>query len=83
MDLNPNSLAAAGKRLARYAPEIYCRNVLEPFALDAPPFDSVGLLNLFHCLPGNMTTKTAVFEHVREVLSPGGVVFGSTILSRG
>lgn len=28
MDLNPNCLEVSGKRLARYAPEIYWRNVL-------------------------------------------------------
>jgi SAM-dependent methyltransferase len=83
MDLNPNCLEMAGKRLARYRPEIYRRNVLEPFAIEAEAFDSVGLLNLLHCLPGNMRTKGVVFDNVKAVLNPGGVVFGSTILHGG
>ncbi len=83
MDLSPDSLQTAGKRLARYHPETYPRNVLEPFNLDLPPFDSIGMVNLLHCLPGNMETKGIVFKNALEVLKPGGTIFGSTILNRG
>ena len=82
MDLNPNSLEAASKRLARYTPESYLRNVLEPIKIDAEPFDSVGLANLLHCLPGTMKTKGVVFEHLRDMLNPGGTIFGCTVLYR-
>lgn len=40
-------------------------------------------MNVLHCLPGNMKTKTVVFRNISEVLNPGGVLFGSTILYRG
>jgi len=83
MDLSPNSLRAAGKRLARYSPRTYLRNALEPFNLEPPGFDSVGLMNLLHCLPGDMKTKAVVFEHAREVMNPGAALFGSSILYRG
>jgi SAM-dependent methyltransferase len=83
MDLNTNSLEKAGKRLARYHPETYRRNVLEPFNLDVPPFDSIGMMHLLHCLPGNMETKSVVFKNALEVLKPGGTIFGSTFLYRG
>ena len=83
MDLNPNSLAVAAKRLARYHPETYLRNALDPIEIDAPPFDSVGLANLLHCLPGTMTTKKVVFENMNAVLNPGGTLFGCTVLAKG
>jgi 2-polyprenyl-3-methyl-5-hydroxy-6-metoxy-1,4-benzoquinol methylase len=83
MDLNPNSLRVAGKRLIRYKPEVYQKNVLEPFAIDAPAFDSIGLMNLLHCLPGDLKTKSVVFEYAKAVMNPGAVIFGSTILFRG
>jgi hypothetical protein len=83
MDLNPNSLHVASKRLARYRPETYLRNMLDPVEIDAPPFDSVGLANLLHCLPGTMRTKKVVFENLKAVLNPGGTVFGCTILNTG
>jgi SAM-dependent methyltransferase len=83
MDLNPNSLAVAAKNLARYYPETYLRNVLDPIEIDAPPFDSVGIANLLHCLPGTMRTKRVVFENLKAVLKPGGTLFGCTILYGG
>jgi len=83
MDLNTNSLRTASKRLIRYKPEAYQRNVLEPFSIDAPAFDSIGMMNLLHCLPGNLKTKAIVFEHAKAVMNPGAVVFGSTILYEG
>ena len=83
MDLSPNSLRVAGKRLSRYQPEVHQRNVLEPFEIDAPPFDSVGIMNLLHCLPGDLKSKGVVFENIKRVLATGGTAFGSTILTRG
>ena len=83
LDLNPNSIRAAQKRLARYKPDVYQRNVLEPFNLDIPYFDSIGMMNLLHCLPGGMDNKATVFENAMAVLNPGGVLFGSTILYKG
>jgi len=83
MDLNPNSLEVAGRRLARYSPEIYKRNVLEPIEFDGPRFDTVAVINLLHCLPGTMETKGVVFEHVKPLVNPGGKIFGSTILYQG
>ncbi len=80
MDLNPNSLAVAAKRLSRYHPETYLRNVLTPIQIAAPPFDSVGLANLLHCLPGTMKTKGVVFENLKTLLNPGGTIFGCTVL---
>ncbi len=34
-------------------------------------------------MPGSIATKSAVFDHVKAVLAPGGVVFGSTVLNHG
>ena len=83
MDLNPNSLDAAAARIRRYRPKTHEANALEPFGLSAGTFDSVGLNWLLHCIPGDMTTKGAVFDHCKTVLAPGGVVFGSTVLTGG
>ena len=38
---------------------------------------------LLHCLPGDIASKSVVFDHCQTVLAPGGVVFGSTVLSSG
>jgi len=83
MDLNPNALAFASRRIARYKPETYRRNVLEPIALDARKFDSVGINYLLHCLPGDLESKSVVFDHLKALMNPGAVLFGSTILQGG
>ena len=83
MDLNPNSLAVAAERLARYHPETYIQNALDPIRIDVPPFDSVGIANVLHCLPGTMATKRVVFENLKVVLKPGGRLFGCTVLGKG
>lgn len=83
MDLNPNSLAAASRTLARYAPRTHQANVLEPWGLLAGGFDSVAICHLLHCLPGAMPEKAVVFEHAKSVLAPGGVLFGATIFGTG
>lgn len=83
MDLNPNSLESAGARISRYAPKKHEGNALEPFDLPPASFQSVGLNWLLHCLPGNIASKSVVFDHCKAVLAPGGVVFGSTVLNGG
>lgn len=79
LDLNPNSLAAAAARIARYAPHTVTANVLEPLP-SLQKFDSVGLNYLLHCLPGTITQKAVLFDHIRPALAPGAKVFGATIL---
>ncbi len=83
MDLNRNSLDFAARRIARYAPETYLRNVLEPISIDAETFDSVGVNYLLHCLPGAIDAKAAIFDHLKTLMRPGAVLFGSTLLQDG
>ncbi|MCG8593400.1 MAG: class I SAM-dependent methyltransferase [Kiloniellales bacterium] len=79
LDLNPNSLEAAGKRIARHAPRAMVANALEPLPTQAR-FDSVGLCYLLHCLPGSIPEKAVVFDHLLAVMSDGAVLFGATLL---
>ena len=83
VDINPDSLAAAQKRLKRYQPGVCQRNVLEPVYLDTHGFDSIGLVHVLHCLPGTMETKGIVFENILPLLNPGGTIFGTTFLYQG
>jgi hypothetical protein len=38
---------------------------------------------LLHCVPGSIAEKAVAFDNLRLHLKPGGVIFGSTILSIG
>lgn len=83
MDLNKNTLDFASRRIARYKPETYIRNVLELISIDAAKFDSIGVNYLLHCLPGSMDSKSAAFDHLKTLMNPGAVLFGSTLLQGG
>jgi len=83
MDMNPNALEFASKRIARYAPETYEQNILERVETTIEPFDSVGINYLFHCVPGAITEKAVALDHLKVVMNPGCRVFGSTILQGG
>lgn len=83
MDLNQNTLDFASQRVARYKPETYVRNVLEPISIDAAKFDSVGINYLLHCVPGPIESKAVAFDHLKAVMSPNAVLFGSTLLQDG
>jgi ubiquinone/menaquinone biosynthesis C-methylase UbiE len=87
MDLNPNSLAAAAKRLERFQPETYQVNILEPLtksvAQPIPKFSSISANYLLHCLPGGIYDKAIVFNNIANLLQPRGHVFGATLLGKG
>jgi ubiquinone/menaquinone biosynthesis C-methylase UbiE len=83
MDLNPNSLAFAARRLRRYHPETLVADVLTSVQPQRAPFDSIGINYLLHCLPGPMCRKGVAIGHLAPLLKPGGVLFGTTILGQG
>lgn len=83
LDLNPNSLDATARRIARYQPVPHRWNVLEPPTFGLPEFDSIGACNFLHCLPGPLAAKEAVFANLLPYLNKGGVFFGTTVLGKG
>lgn len=83
VDANDTCLAVAGRRLGRYRPELHRRNILEPLGDLGPPYRSIGLMYVLHCLPGDLGAKARVFDHLNACLAPDSVVFGATILGRG
>ncbi|HEV3362111.1 MAG TPA: class I SAM-dependent methyltransferase [Pseudonocardiaceae bacterium] len=83
MDLNPDALATASHRLRRYAPATHRADVLQPWGLPDGLVDSIGMAHLLHCLPGTLVDKAVVFTHARQVLRPGGTLFGATIPGTG
>lgn len=80
MDLNEQCLSHCAKRLKRYQPEVYRRNILAPISFEQQHFDSISLNYLLHCLPGTPEDKAIVFDSLYQLLNPGGVMFGNTIV---
>lgn len=83
MDINPNALEYASRRIERYKPEIYRRNILDPILMDAGSFDSVAINYLLHCVPGSIESKSVAFDHLKVLMNPDAVLFGSTLLQGG
>jgi SAM-dependent methyltransferase len=80
LDLNTHCLARTARRIARYHPEIYRADVLQPIVLDVSRFDSIALNYVMHCLPAPWPDKGVVFEHLKTLLNPGGRLFGATLV---
>ncbi len=83
LDLNRHCLDRAGRRLARFKPELHEVNLLVPIELGMAPFASIGLTYVLHCLPGTMSEKLVAVDHLRPFMQQGTVLFGATILGRG
>jgi hypothetical protein len=83
LDINRHCLETAGRRLARFKPELWEASLLDPIPYSAAPFDSVGLTYVLHCLPGSMTEKFKVIDHLQPLMAKRAVLFGATILGRG
>jgi hypothetical protein len=83
VDLNPNALAFAARRIARYEVRTHRANVLAPLGLPEASHGSASLGYLLHCVPGDMRAKAVVLSHVAAAVRSGGTVFGSTIVAEG
>jgi hypothetical protein len=83
LDPNPNCLQAAARRLSRYQPQSVQADLWQPPPCDMPPFDSISLNYVLHCLSGPLEEKARVLDHLRALLNPGAVLFGATLLASG
>ncbi|MBC8356719.1 MAG: class I SAM-dependent methyltransferase [Planctomycetes bacterium] len=83
LDMNPNCLYATANRISRYEPTCHEANIFEPLTFEEARFKSIALNYVLHCLPGAMQHKLVAVRHLAELLTPGGLLFGSTLLSGG
>jgi ubiquinone/menaquinone biosynthesis C-methylase UbiE len=82
-DLNPNTLDFTANRLAQFQTTKVVANALDPLPVPDGSHDSAALSFLLHCIPGSLREKGVAIRHAAAAVRPGGVVFGSTILSSG
>jgi SAM-dependent methyltransferase len=81
LDPNPNVLGHVTGRLRDLDVTAVEADVLKPLPMPGP-FASAGLSAVLHCLPGPMERKALAIENIARVLSPGGVLFGASVLGR-
>lgn len=79
LDPNANVLRVASRRLAAMEPVTVQADVMKPLPVEGP-FDSAALSFVLHCLRGPDDNKAIAIRNVADVLTPGGVLFGGTVL---
>lgn len=79
LDPNPTVLRHAAKRLERWKPVTVEADVMKPLPVE-DQFDSAALSFVLHCLRGPDDNKAIAVRNIANVLSPGGVLFGGTVL---
>ena len=80
MDLSNVCLERSAKRLRRYQPTIWRKNILHPIDGVNKPFDSISINYVMHCVAGEFTHKGAAFGHLKKLLKPDGVLFGTSVM---
>lgn len=83
VDLNLWSLRATKKRLTRYTPNVFQLNIFDDHTPIPELFDSISVNRVLHCIPQGFYTKGILFYHLKKLLKKNGVLFGSTVVSKG
>ena len=82
IDLQPNCLEYTARRLWRFEPRCYWRDVLLPIrGIEGPRFDSIALNGVLHCLAGEFAHKARAFDNLAGLTKPGTKIFGCTLVS--
>jgi len=82
IDLQQNCLDHAARRLARFEPRCFRRDVLRRLdGIAGPAFDSVALGGVLHCLAGDLAAKVAVLDNIAPLVAGGTRIFGYTLVS--
>ncbi|MCJ0893934.1 class I SAM-dependent methyltransferase [Rhodococcus sp. ARC_M5] len=79
VDLNANSLEHTASRLD-VSPTLIEHDVMLPLPENVDTFDSASINYVLHCLPGDWSTKSRALTNLADVLTPDGVLFGSTVI---
>ena len=79
LDPNNNVLRHTSKRLPNFDVTAVEADVCKPLPVQGP-FESAAMNLVIHCLPGPFERKAAAVANVAAVLSPNGMLFGSSII---
>lgn len=80
MDLSKACLRKSCRRLLRFNPRLVHQNILEKITPMESGFDSISLNYVLHCVAGRFGSKAIVFQNLKPLLQPDGLIFGVTVL---
>jgi len=82
IDLQANCLQYTARRLSRYRPATYVRDVLHPMReIPGGHFDSIALGGVLHCLTGDLREKGRAFDVIATLARGGTKIFGYSLVS--
>lgn len=82
IDLQPNCLEYTARRLSRFRPHTYVRDVLRPVNdIPGQRFDSIALGGVLHCLAGDLHAKCLALDNIAALAKPGTKIFGYSLVS--
>lgn len=82
-DLNQDCLDFCAARIKRLQPKVVQGDLSHTIALANDSYQSICLNFVLHCIKGDLRQKAVVFDNLKALLAPGGVIFGATILNHG
>lgn len=82
IDLQSNCLQYTARRLSRYRPSTYVRDVLQPISpIPGGSFDSIAMGGVLHCLAGDLRQKGKAFDTVATLARGGTKIFGYSLVN--
>lgn len=81
LDINESCLNYTAERIKRFHPECHQADIFQKIPFEKK-FQSISLTLLLHCLTGNIHEKGTIFEKIKLMLNPGGIIFGATVLGK-
>jgi SAM-dependent methyltransferase len=82
VDTNKPAMEYALERLGRRDARAIVADILKPLPIQ-DKFDSVSMYYLLNCIPAGVEHKCAVFSHIRNNMTPNGVIHGASIVGKG
>jgi SAM-dependent methyltransferase len=83
MDLNENCLNKTEQAIYPIQAKTYQRNILVDIEGIPESYQSISVNYVMHCVPGSFKEKGIAFKHLKKLLRDDGILFGSSVVSKG
>ncbi|EFY89902.1 hypothetical protein MAC_04111 [Metarhizium acridum CQMa 102] len=82
LDIEKTALEFALKRCGRSDARAIVADILKPLPVE-DKFDSISMYYLLHCIPATIEEKCNIFSHIKNNMTPDGVIHGANVVARG
>ncbi|KAK2596152.1 hypothetical protein QQS21_006429 [Conoideocrella luteorostrata] len=82
MDIEKTALDFALKRCGRPDARGMVADILKPLPTQEK-YDSISMYYLLHCIPASIEEKCSIFSHIKDNMTPDGVIHGANVVAKG